>query len=110
MKSVLYIISLPIMLALCLMLLPCYYAQNYAGIIGSSLLTNHHTCEENKAIARSYGSITPRIITMVRLADEKFVNLKTYGLSYTFFVYNLKIRSTAPRYLMSFSGYNLEDT
>ena len=29
---------LPIMLALCSMLLPCYYAQNYAGIIGSSLL------------------------------------------------------------------------
>ena len=28
---------LPIMLALCLMLLPSYYAQNYAGIIGSSL-------------------------------------------------------------------------
>ena len=29
---------LPIMLALCLMLLPSYYAQNYAGIIGLSLL------------------------------------------------------------------------
>ena len=29
---------LPIMLALCLMLLPSFYAQNYAGIIGSSLL------------------------------------------------------------------------
>ena len=29
---------LPIMLALCLMLLLSYYAQNYAGIIGSSLL------------------------------------------------------------------------
>ena len=28
---------LRIMLALCLMLLPSYYAQNYAGIIGSSL-------------------------------------------------------------------------
>ena len=28
---------LPIMLALCSMLLPPYYAQNYAGIIGSSL-------------------------------------------------------------------------
>ena len=28
---------LPIMLALCLMLLPSFYAQNYAGIIGSSL-------------------------------------------------------------------------
>ena len=28
---------LPIVLALCLMLLPSYYAQNYAGIIGSSL-------------------------------------------------------------------------
>ena len=27
------------MLALCLMLLPSYYAQNYAGIIGSSLIT-----------------------------------------------------------------------
>ena len=27
----------PIMLALCLMLLPFYYAQNYAGIIGSSI-------------------------------------------------------------------------
>ena len=26
------------MLALCLMLLPSYYAQNYAGIIDSSLL------------------------------------------------------------------------
>ena len=30
--------SLPIMLALCLMLLSSYYAQNYAGIIGSSLV------------------------------------------------------------------------
>ena len=30
---------LPIMLALCSMLLPPYYAQNYAGIIGSSLLS-----------------------------------------------------------------------
>ena len=28
----------PIMLALCLMLLGTYYAQNYAGIIGRSLL------------------------------------------------------------------------
>ena len=30
--------TLPIMLALCLMLLGTYYAQNYAGIIGRSLL------------------------------------------------------------------------
>ena len=29
---------LPIMLALCSMLLPPYYVQNYAGIIGSSLI------------------------------------------------------------------------
>ena len=29
--------SLPIMLALCSMLLPSYYAPNYAGIIGSGL-------------------------------------------------------------------------
>ena len=38
---------LPIMLALCLMLLPSYYAQNYAGIIGSSLPMNKpcmHVC------------------------------------------------------------------
>ena len=32
--------KLPTMLALCLMLLPSYYAQNYAGIIGSSLSCN----------------------------------------------------------------------
>ena len=31
--------TLPIMLALCLMLLATYYAQNYAGIIGWSLTT-----------------------------------------------------------------------
>ena len=31
--------NLPIMLALCLMLLPSYNAQNYAGIIGSSLIS-----------------------------------------------------------------------
>ena len=31
--------TLPIMLALCLMLLATYYAQNYAGIIGWSLPT-----------------------------------------------------------------------
>ena len=31
--------ALPIMLALCLMLLGTYYAQNYAGIIGASLTT-----------------------------------------------------------------------
>ena len=30
--------TLPIMLALCLMLLGTYYAQNYAGIIGRSLM------------------------------------------------------------------------
>ena len=30
--------TLPIMLALCLMLLGTYYAQNYAGIIGRSLV------------------------------------------------------------------------
>ena len=30
--------TLPIMLALCLLLLGTYYAQNYAGIIGRSLL------------------------------------------------------------------------
>ena len=30
---------LPIMLELCLMLLPSYYAQNHAGIIGSSLVS-----------------------------------------------------------------------
>ena len=29
--------TLPIMLALCLMLSATYYAQNYAGIIGGSL-------------------------------------------------------------------------
>ena len=34
-----YIERLPIMLALCLMLLGTYYAQNYAGIIRRSLLT-----------------------------------------------------------------------
>ena len=32
---------LPIMLTLCLMLLPSYYAQNCAGIIGSSLILRH---------------------------------------------------------------------
>ena len=34
---------LPIMQALCLMFLPSYYAQNYAGIIGSSLV--YYVCE-----------------------------------------------------------------
>ena len=37
--------SLPIMLALCSMLLPSYYAPNYAGIIGSGLVLvacNHY--------------------------------------------------------------------
>ena len=37
-KSVFCTKSLPIMLALCLMLLLSYYAQNYAGIIGSSVI------------------------------------------------------------------------
>ena len=37
--------TLPIMLALCLMLLGTYYAQNYAGIIGRSLIIANH---ENK--------------------------------------------------------------
>ena len=32
--------TLPIMLALCLMLLGTYYAQNHAGIIGRSLITS----------------------------------------------------------------------
>ena len=34
--------TLPIMLALCLMLLGTYYAQNYAGIIGRSLATRDY--------------------------------------------------------------------
>ena len=34
-------VILPILWALCLMLLPSYYAQYYAGIIGSSLLLTH---------------------------------------------------------------------
>ena len=33
--------TLPIMLALCLMLLGTYYTQNYAGIIGRSLIVIH---------------------------------------------------------------------
>ena len=33
--------TLPIMLALCLMLLGTYYAQNYAGIISRSLFDIH---------------------------------------------------------------------
>ena len=36
--SVLCTKALPIILALCLMLLPSYYAHNYAGTIGSSLI------------------------------------------------------------------------
>ena len=38
MLDVLAYYTLPIMLALCLMLLGTYYAQNYAGIIGRSLV------------------------------------------------------------------------
>ena len=38
--------TLPIMLALCLMLLGTYYAQNYAGIIGRSLGTGR-LCQHN---------------------------------------------------------------
>ena len=34
----------PIMLALCSMLLPPYYAQNYAGTIGSSLYLASYSC------------------------------------------------------------------
>ena len=36
--------SLPIMLALCSMLLPSYYAPNYAGIIGSGLTSKSEGC------------------------------------------------------------------
>ena len=39
-QSVLCTKTLPIILALFLMLLPPYYAQNYAGIVGSSLPLN----------------------------------------------------------------------
>ena len=50
----------PIMLALCLMILLSYYAQNYAGIIGSSLhLTKGIYVEEQgriKGIAILYQS------------------------------------------------------
>ena len=35
-------LSLPIMLALCLMLSQTYYVQNYAGIIGLGLLPTSH--------------------------------------------------------------------
>ena len=35
---IIFIPTLPIMLALCLMFLATYYAQNYAGIIGGSLV------------------------------------------------------------------------
>ena len=37
-EYMIFLTTLPIMLALCLMLLGTYYAQNYAGIIGRSLL------------------------------------------------------------------------
>ena len=40
---------LPIMLALCSMLLPLYYAQNYAGIIGSSLTLTTFTTTRQPA-------------------------------------------------------------
>ena len=42
-KSVFCTKSLPIMLAICLMLLSFYYAQNYAGIIGSNLIHGRTT-------------------------------------------------------------------
>ena len=38
--------TLPIMLALCLMLLGTYYAQNYAGIIGASLFCVALVCQK----------------------------------------------------------------
>ena len=46
--------TLPIMLALCLMLLGTYYAQNYAGIIGRSLLHLHFHFNSNSSIPTYY--------------------------------------------------------
>ena len=43
---------LRIMLALCSMLLPPYYAQNYAGIIGSSLVVSH-TAKQSRIYERA---------------------------------------------------------
>ena len=43
--------SLPIMLALCSMLLPSYYAPNYAGIIGSGL----HCIEYKRVVHIHHG-------------------------------------------------------
>ena len=42
---------LPVMLALCSMLLPPYYAQNYAGIIGSSLVIGNPLIGQMKHLA-----------------------------------------------------------
>ena len=54
---------LPIMLALCLMLFNAHYAQNYAGIIGASLL---HTVGGN-----DYCSYTSHIMC----GTEAFLNV-----------------------------------
>ena len=43
--------TLPIMLASCLMLLGTHYAQNYAGIIGRSLLQFHKSNLLIKAVS-----------------------------------------------------------
>ena len=56
---------LPIMLALCSMLLLSYYAQNYAGIIGSSLCRRHHGFKRTLAKPTQKRLITKEITEKV---------------------------------------------
>ena len=52
------------MLALCLMLSGTYYARNYAGIIGASLLSGPHDLDESK-VDNNFITPSTEIVTLL---------------------------------------------
>ena len=105
----LYLQRLSIMLALCLMLLLSYYAQNYAGIIGPTLLSRKlHAYYNIKILVTAYCYITPTknacelygMIPSISVhSHSKLQNKQMWTLSQTHFQYGMCKPSFFQHYL-----------
>ena len=107
----LYLQLLSIMLALCLMLLLSYYAQNYAGIIGPTLLSRKLHAYYNNIITilvTAYCYTTPTknacelccMISSISVdSHSKLQNKQMWTLSQTHFQYGMCTPSFFQHYL-----------
>ena len=105
----LYLQCLSIMLALCLMLLLSYCAQNYAGIIGPTLLSRKlHAYYNIKILVTAYCYITPTknacelycMISSISVhSHSKLQNKQICTLSQTHFRYGMCTPSFFQHYL-----------